>query len=299
VKHFGELLKDFRNNEGLDKTEEKKIFQYEEIMGYRDFVPTLTFLVSEAINEVATDQKLMSPEGRSRLMKIERPKRRVIIVDSMDMQKYRDDLSSIDVEALKDGYSGASVTRESGNRGTGTSDDGERGGVRRPSISNASISGQTSFGTRSNGQRGYLVYLAGSTPLPYGEAAQFLGELRNKLGELASAKVRNKLGELVAAFPSIEVSNISVIVEIKRGQPLAAPSETGNTPRSTGWTEEGGGRTTGESSVSGNDGPDSLTGENTSADTQFVLGWKVAIKDNGLPKDDQADSASKKAGGAK
>ena len=260
-------------------------------MGYRDFVPTLTFLVSEAIDKVATDQKLMSLEGRDRLMQIERLKRRVIVVDLVDMQKYRDDLSSIDAEALKAGYSGAVVTRESGSvrssspRGMGPEGmDMERGGFRRPPISEASTPEQTSADIKPAGQRGYLVYLAGSTPLPYGEAARFLGELGHKLGELAGA------------FPSVDVT-ISVIVDVKRGLPPAAPSGTGGTPGLAGgeYRERGG-----VPSARGKDdiNLDPLTGEYTGADTQFVLGWKVVIKDNGLPKDDQADSASK-AGGAR
>lgn len=272
VGHYGGLRDKYRKNAGLDKAEEKKIHEYEQMTGYRDFMPTLEFLISEAIRKVATDQGLMNVANVERLKEKPRSARRVIVVDSRDM-KYMEDLSVInDTKALKAGYSGAVITKKKPSGRMTRSPGGEGGGgvrSRLPSAREGHKPKRAPSGRKPAGQRGYLVYLVGSTPLSYNDAARFLGELRRKLGELAKA------------FPSIDVT-LSVIVDIERGTPLAAPSETvAPAPGSRDDTVL-----------------DPLTGEYTGADIQFVLGWKVVIKDDGLPKDDQAGSASK-AGGAK
>ncbi|MDY7009372.1 MAG: type IV pilus assembly protein PilM [Planctomycetota bacterium] len=321
VKNYDNLLDDYKRNDGLDKDEEKKILRYKEMNGYRSFVPTLTFLVSEAIKEVATDQRKMNLENRDDLMKIERSKRRVVVIDSLDMKKYEEDLSSIDADTLKAGYEGLAATdsslsakrRSIGRMGPGRTERGsiergsmergsmERGGMERGSRSSSGTRdgtrGSSSSGKKPDGKRGYLVYLEGSTPLPYIEAAQFLGKIRHKLGELANTKVRNKRGEWVEAFPSTDVT-LSVIVDVERGRPQAVTSENRSTPGlGRGMERE---ERIGSSSFGGRDEfiTDPLTGEYTGADTRFVLGWKVVIKDDGLRKDDRAGSAPK-TGGAK
>ena len=87
-----------------------------------------------------------------------------------------------------------------------------------------------------------------------------------------------------------------MIVEVRRGTPLVEPLETAGTPGLGG----AGGRTRAPAS-GGRDSfvPDLLTGEYAGADTQFVLGWKVVIKNDGLPKKDDQTGSVSKSGGAR
>ena len=289
VNDYKKLKSEFRSYDGLDEGEKKKIVQYEEMMGYRNFVPATLALVSKAIGEVAQDQPLMTVDGRERLMQIGRTKRRVIVVDLLDMKKYNEDLSAIDESQLKAGYSGAiAVARPGavaggGGFGGGMEMERERFGGRggySPVASGTAVAGASDTKV-ADGKRGYMLYMSGSTPLPYDDAARFVDRLRYKLGELS--------GE----FPSIEVTQ-SVIVEVKRGQPMAAEPSAGGAGMSGPMGSDERGRMGGSLS-SGRDSSmivDPLTGEYAGADTQFVLGWKIVIKDDGLPKSDQAKAAS-------
>ncbi len=306
VQHYGDLRDEFRKNNGLDKAEEKNIHRYKQMMGYRNFMPTLICLVSDAVREVASDQGLMTFANVDELNKKPRSARRMIVVNSLDM-KYMDDLSGVTKpEQIKAGYSGAVVTSGSGSPGRGPSrgpsrgpggmgmegGGGERGmGGRerfgRPSGIKGVKPKTISVVKKPTGQRGYLLYLAGSTPLPYSEAVQFLGKLRHKLGDLS--------GE----FESVEIT-LSWF-DATEGKPLAAPAGTAAAAGSTGL--RGGERREQVGAMASDRKTDDLsldplTGEYAGADTRFVLGWKVVIKDDGLPKDDQAGSASK-AGGAR
>jgi type IV pilus assembly protein PilM len=286
VGKYDTLRKEHKKYDGQDKAKEKDVLQYKEMMGYRNFVPTLTHLVSESIKKTATDQGLMTLEGRDRLMKIERSQRRVIMIASQTMT-YHDDLSGIDDKILKSGFTGAVVTQKSSGSMSGAKygrrDERElrKTGGRRPTKGDKKVEEKPAT------QRGYLVYLSGSIPLRRADAVQFIG-----------TNLRHQLGALAEEFPSVEVT-LSAF-EVKSGTPLAPDTIISGSTMDKAERREGReGREVresgGRSHTSGQQGDivlDPLTGEYAGADSQFYIGWKVLIKDDGLPKDDNGSSTS-------
>ncbi len=277
---YNKLRKEYKKYDGQDKAKEKDVLQYKEMMGYRDFMPTLTYLISESIEKTATDQGLMTLEGRDDLMKIKRSQRRVIMIASQTMT-YKDDLSGVKKEQLKAGFTGGVVPPKSNESMSGPRTgryerDAEREFRDYRGRGPKTVAKKTE--KKPAGQRGYLVYISGSVPLPYAEAVQFIG-----------TNLKHKLGELAEKFPSVEVT-LSVS-EVQPGKPLVPDTVIGV----RGGRDDYRGRT----NTSGQQGDivlDPLTGEYAGADSRFFIGWKVLIKGTGLPKDDKDSSISKTGG---
>jgi len=256
---------DYSRVRGRDKVAEAEIRRYEEMLAHNDLIEKLLFIVSESVNKVARHQRLMNVGSLDRLMRIERAQREVIKVNEL----YRlevDDVAGITQQELVSQYKEISTggrrgSYSSGSRGgrptfPGMPRGGPPGGppMPRPTAVPRATPGEEETGP---GGRGFILYLAGTTPRQEPEATVFLTVLKNRLIEIAQD------------FPSLEV----VAGHIVRKRPGRTVEET-RQRRIDDWNVPQGKRDT-ESVL------DPLTGEDASFDTQFVLGWVFRINEPG------------------
>ena len=221
---------------GRDKTQEEEILQYHKMLLHRDVWPTMQHLIAQAINRNATNQGLLSEGRLKELQAIPRPVRSVVMVESI-VAEYRDDVSTVDVAELR---------RSKGIVG-GPGARGFMPGAAAPIGTPAPAAGGAEVAAATGPQKGYLLYVSGSTPLQGGAVLNLLDGIRNALQEMSKR------------FPSVEV-RLPDVVERQAGM-------IGMTPGMGGFGAPGAQQL------------DPLTGEEAVLDTRFTLGWVVVIKE--------------------
>ncbi len=289
---YDRIRNDFNKVRGRHKDKEKLIGQNEQMMAYRDFWPTVQYIISESIRQVATDQEKMNEKNIEQLKKEQRSDRNVIIIDSLQPH-YKPDISGIKDEDVRTSYSGAlkstaggagSVVRRGGpvRRSEGRGEHGrdfpmsERREFQHPGLG-PGAEAQTQAPTQAH--RGFVLYLEGSTPRRGREARLFISDFKDKFSELAAAY-----------FPSLEVTAKAVVSVVEGSGSAPLPGRGGERREIHERREIRSGREGGDMSRvpkgAGNDpgSIDPLTGEPDGADTRFVVGWSIKIVGDGLPE---------------
>jgi len=309
LKQYQALKQQLPAKQARPKAEEQRIQQYQAMLAYRNCWPTLHYMVNEAILSVARDQGLMRWETVKQFKKIPRPKRRVVVVDSL-VAEYVEDAESLDENALKQRRGGgrgflpsAGPPRPMGRREGGAPMPPPMAGgapmaPRMPGPGGSPMSPRMPAGpavppipgragvsavpgvpgaapAAPSGKPGFLLFLDGSTPqrTQGGDAHRFLNEIKNAL---------------------INVSKTIPTFDVKIGRPIVVtpgkePTEAAGTPAAPAGIPGAA-----QSAVH----VDPLTGEDTSMDTTFTLGWIVILNDDGLPKPAKKPPVGGATGGA-
>ena len=306
LSEYDRLASEYARVKGQDKAEEQKILQYEKILGYRYFWPTLHYIVCKSIKNVASDQWRLG--NINELLKIPRPKRRVILVSSIYAEYYDDVLTAIKAETGIDKTGRTGRIRPTIGPRMGRAGRREREEMRGMEIRPLRREGGERFGRAEPAAQkkttpGFVLYLKGSTPLQGQDAVRFI-----------STELRQAFFQQAAKFRSIEVldSELSIIP----GKPTAPAEKVGTVSPSftrppRGLREIRGGERRevyrsgeiGKTALSGTTAGggiiDPITNEDASGDSIFELRWAIVVKDDGLSSNGNEEKSAPDLGGTR
>ncbi len=295
-------LKDFGTVRGRDSQAKALAEQFPGMLAHNDFWEKMHGVVSTAIGNVATDQAKMKVKKLAELKKIPRPRRRVIVLTGL-YKKDVENVDGMDAESIKAYYSG---------RGTGLGSGGgmpprsampggpnySMGAPRRltgyamaprPAVAGGPPrpmgGGEKRPASVQTGpaRRGFVLFLAGTTPQRGISATNFLTELKNELtGIVKQAQAAAGSGSDPLASLPVDDVIADKIVQITAGREPETPGETHGTASLHQSQTRG--------------VVDPLTGELAGGDTEFVVGWLFRLKEDKPLKPIQAKAGQVEPG---
>ncbi len=269
IRKVEDVQKQYQALQGRPESIEGDAKKYGEMLKNNDFWEHLDGAVSEALTAVAEDQSLQTPAGLAKLKEKERSKRDLVNVVNL----WKVDVPNVNSLTIKDINLDASFTplmSTAGSIGGGGGGGGGGMAMEASPIENSRYArgmmmdsarggafGGGAMGGAGRGpsenygeaareaptgpvQAGFLLYMRGSVPKKDQDAARFLNQLKTSLIEVAAKQK-----------PYMD------LIEIKTGNIKLLDS----------------GKPTSSVPVL-----DPLTGEDTSGDTTFTIGWIVGIK---------------------
>lgn len=245
------LVQTLNQIKGLDLAEERKAAPYYEAMANRQTWPVIDQVLTNGLLRTVNpkQQSWLRAEHLAELKAVPREQRRVIVWESQKAV-LMDDVSKVTAADI--------MLRE--NVPSGAMPMAMAAGA-------AAANSATPAAAAAAPKPGYILYIRGSTPLNRDPAIDLIQQFRDRVCDAAKD------------YPS-QISILQAEMSI-----LSSGAD-----RPSGMTMGGGGFAPDASGLSGPGGTtdaknlDSLTGEPVTNDTHFVVGWVVAVKDQGPPE---------------
>ena len=273
VSSLGRLQSEYSQLQGQGPQEEQQVNKYKQLFGYRSFWPAMLEMISATVDATATDQRMLSmyveasndqqrQQALDQMRAKPREQRQMVFIDSIEPTYYAD-IGKVDLAALVRGAPGAVAAGAPAAR--------------------AGPAAAAPVETR----RGYVIKVAGRTPLPVAPAVRLLEQMRGKSQEAAKG--------LAGLATVVQVE--STPLQSRAGAQGAAPGGLPGGGGMPAWArmaespdEEdsgtGGRSPYGGAAANTPQGPANpdplLRDEDKSKDTSFVIAWLVAVDGDGV-----------------
>ena len=233
--------------------EEAKTLQYQEMLAYRDYRPTLLHLVNQAISmqQNIAQQSLTPSAFPSFIEGVARKDRRVVIIKEISSE-YHDDIMSQSLKVDSETRIDRTV------RGRGRMESRREDSAQPPSTGED--------GAVTKARRGYILRVRASTPLQPKQAAQTLATNVLKGLEAAASGLPNP------GMFSVVAKDFIVDTSPSGGMYVPAPSDDISAAPAVICP---------------------FTGEDAGNDMHFTLSWKIVINDRPSPGEKDGSGGAK------